>query len=364
MITKTICLVNLNAYCLFNQKSEAPMGGAELDMYTLAQGLKKKYNVTFITGDWGQNPEETVHEIRLIRSVNLKGNYLSGLLKFIIALIKADSEIYISSGAGPEAGLICLYSRLFGRKYIYRSVSSFDCDNSYIKGHRLLGLIYLFAVNNCNKFVTTVKNQKKLLSISHPGVIPRVTHINQGLKIFKRKNNKKAGVLWVSRCVPSKHPELFIDLAKRYKNLKFTMICPKQGGLDSFYEDVKSQAMLVPNLKFINYVPFKQIQKFYDRSYIFINTSDFEGFTYTLIQCGQAGTPVVYYRVNPDGVITKHDLGYFSNGNYRLMCSQISTLSRKNTLWRNKSEAISKYFLKFHDIDSLIPKWTKIFNSL
>jgi len=49
MITKTICLVNLNAYCLFNQKSEAPMGGAELDMYTLAQGLKKKYNVTFIS---------------------------------------------------------------------------------------------------------------------------------------------------------------------------------------------------------------------------------------------------------------------------------------------------------------------------
>ena len=85
------------------------------------------------------------------------------------------------------------------------------------------------------------------------------------------------------------------------------MICPCEDA--TLWESVKKRALTIPNLEFIERVPYHQIQEYYDTAQIFVNTSTYEGFPNSFIQAGLAGTALLSLRVDPDGMI-----GLFHSG--------------------------------------------------
>lgn len=361
---KKICIVNFNIYCLFNPISNAPMGGAELDMYTLALGLQKHHQVTVVTADWGQKEVEIYNKINVIKSLRLGGSRFWAIFKLLSSLFKANADIYISSGASPEVGLICLFCQMFNKKYIYRTAHDIDCNKTFSNNNGLSGKLYGFGLEHASLIVTSVKNHKDILIQNYPHLKNKIIHINLSIISGLNKIPKKSGVLWVARCTKWKNPELFLKIVLKFPTVTFTMISPKQKNELSFYKHIKNIAANIKNLNFIDFVQYNKTQKYYNKASVFVNTSDAEGFTYSLIQSGLGKTPVVYYKVNPDDVITKYNIGYYSNGKKDLLYKQIQMLLENKKDWHEKSKNINRYVDMHHDIKRIISKWGDAFNNL
>ena len=358
-----ICIVNFNIYCLFNPQSLAPMGGAELDMYTIAKELENIHDVSMIAGDWGQKEIEVFGGIRIIRTFPLgKRGVYRAIRRFFLfwkKLSYADADVYISSGAGADVGVIAFFCRLKKRRFIYRTAHLIDCDGSYVKKNGLFGMIYEYGLQNASKIVTSVRQHKDILIDRYPDFFGKIHHINLGIFTRDVLLDKKY-VLWVARCEKWKKPEIFLEIAKILDGVSFVMICPKQENDLIYFEEIKRKADELSNVTFIESVPFKDIQPYFDKAKVFINTSDAEGFTYTLIQSGLARTPVVYLNVNPDEVITKHAIGYVSDNNKEKMSEQIKILLNDEKDWKEKSENAFQYVKKNHDIETVGKQWVEL----
>lgn len=356
-----VCVVNLNFYCLFERKSDAPMGGAELDMYIVANSLNSFFEVSAITGDWGQEKIEIKDGITIFRSFSLKKklwNYIRAPFIFWSSLNRANADVFIFSGAGPEVGVIAFFCKIKHKKFVYRTAHLIDCNGVYVTSKGFLGKVYDYGLKNACLIVTSVRQHRKELLNLYPSLISRINHVNLGIVGGGGKSEKEY-ILWVARCEKWKNPEYFLDIAEKFSSLNFVMICPCASN-SVYFDAIKKRALSIRNVRFIDFVPFEKIQPYFDRSKIFINTSSAEGFTYTLLQSGLAGTPVIYLNVNPDEVITHHDIGYFSNGDKSIMLSQIDYLINHPDILLKKSENISLYVKENHNMKFLGEEWKNL----
>ena len=368
---KTICIVNFNIYALLDSSSEAAMGGAELDMWVLARALKKKgYTVRILTGDWGQDKILKKENIEIYRSFKMNRgfwNYLRAPGLLFCVLKKINADIYITTSASPEVGLIAFFARCYKKRFIYRTAHDIDCDGTYIKSNGIRGWLYKYGLERADKIVVSVRNHQLLLKVTHK-TLKDISFIPLGLDTghlagsVAEKN--KEYILWVARCEEWKQPYIFLDLATEMPLFKFVMICPMQGHNQGYFNEIKNRAKSLENVTFIDFVPFKDIQPFFDKAKIFVNTSQAEGFTYTLIQSGLAATPVVYLNVDPDDVIKKNNIGFFSENNLFEMRKQLSILMRDSSNWKEKSDNIQEYVVKEHSMDLLGTQWFNLINKI
>lgn len=342
------------------------MGGAELDLYVIARYLSRKHTVSVITGDWGQGRKTTFDGITVYSSFRLGGrNYIASALRLWRALSKTGADVYMMSAAGPEVGIVAFFCRVYKKRCIFRSVSDIDCDGTYIRQNGLAGRMYAYGLRTVDAIVTCIVAHQVMLRTSYPNLKSPVSYIPLAIEIpqHKPKATTKSTVLWISRCVSMKNPQLFIDLAKHFPEHPFVMIAPRQYHAQALFDAMKAQSSQLKNMQFFDYVPFKQIQKYYQSARVFVNTSDFEGYTYTLIQSGLSATPVAYLYVDPDSVITKYHLGVFAGGDMDKLVAGIAELLEDTQKWRKTATKIKQFVCENHDIMQVGGDWDKLLAS-
>ena len=114
----------------------------------------------------------------------------------------------------------------------------------------------------------------------------------------------RPSVLWVGRVHPMKRPMLFLDIAERLPNLRFTMVmapCPEHGRL---FADVKSRCEGIRNLTFIPGLPPTALEEHYRTACAFVLTSEAEGYSNVLAEAFKYQVPVVSLKFNPDNILT------------------------------------------------------------
>lgn len=132
------------------------------------------------------------------------------------------------------------------------------------------------------------------------------------------ENNRK-NVFWIANVRPVKRLDLLLELAERLNNLNFIII-----GRPS--ECTSSNLLRSGCLKNVFYLGERDncfINKALYKSTILINTSDSEGFSNTFIQAWLRGIPVLSLNSDPDGLINKHELGFFADGDLDLLENSI-----------------------------------------
>ena len=123
---------------------------------------------------------------------------------------------------------------------------------------------------------------------------------------------KDLALLWVARCQPIKRPHLFLDLAARLPEARCVMICPDEDR--ALWDSLESRARTLPNVEFLRRVPYHEIQEWYDRAQIFVNTSEAEGFPNSFIQAAQGSATILSLAVDPDTVLTRYGAGLCADG--------------------------------------------------
>ena len=108
-----LCFYSIAAYSLFNRSNNAVFGGTEINLYNLAIELakNKNYEISFLVGDYEQQPLETYNNIKVrkLKYFNLEkyNKIYHKIFRQIILwkeLLFCDASIYITSSASEVLG--------------------------------------------------------------------------------------------------------------------------------------------------------------------------------------------------------------------------------------------------------------------
>lgn len=359
-ITK-ISFIAPKAYPLFNPNVKELFGGAEVDLYLLATELAKDENfeVSFITADYGQGKIEVIKGIRIIKSVDFKKNPLNGAVRVWRAMRTANAQIYFQEAASWGTFLVSLFCKLHKRIFIYRTASQRECDGTYLRQHYFAGKSFCWSLRNAAQVIVQNETDQKDLEQTtgvNSIVIPNAHH----LPVLS--GNERNTILWVGRSVAIKRPGLFIDLAEKIPDERFTMICQRATG-DKKYEELAGRAKAVENLEFVGRVAFDEIENYFRRAKVFVNTSSSEGFPNTFIQACNCGTPILSLNVNPDGFLEKHKCGICADSDWDEFISQLKILLKPEERERYGENA-RRYAEENHNIEKIVEKYKNMFARL
>ena len=363
MKTCKVCFVSLFAYHYFNPGANNEIGGAELQLYTMATELAKDehYDVSFIMGDFDQPLVEIREGVKLYKLMLPRSiAYVRTVVEYASLwklLKKIDADIYVQRAAGMITGVISLFCKAHGKQFIYMVAHDQDVSGtkpSWMPGG-IVGLIdwKLFQVGllTATQVVVQHERQMKALRNRHrvEGCIRPSAH-----RIVSLSNDVQRDIiLWIARCERWKQPEIFIEMAKKYPWEKFVMICPAANDL-AYFKTVNAVADGISNIEFIDFVPYHKVYDYFRRSKLFVNTSVSEGFPNTFVQASMCGTPILSLAVNPDGIFDKHRIGVYCENDAVKLRGEVGHLLTNSLLWTELSINARAYALKYHDIRIII----------
>ncbi|MBN1253041.1 MAG: glycosyltransferase family 4 protein [Bacteroidales bacterium] len=359
-----VCFFAPAAFPLFKKNYSDVFGGAELQMYLIANKLSenKNYIIDFIVADYGQKKIEKFENITVFKSFKLlqKESIFSKFIKsisYFLLLIKINPDIIITTAAHATVGFTALYSKIFNKKHIHRTAHLNDVNLAWINTNGIVGNIYKYGLYNADKVINQSIEHKNLLSKNHK---IEAEVIKNAFIINKYQQTEKKSILWVGRFVNWKNPDLFLKLATEFTDEKFTMICPYSDKNLEEWNKFKQKAYNIKNLNFIDNVPFFEIQKYFNESKLFVNTSESEGYPNTFLQAAAAKTPIISLNVNPDNFLTEYNCGYFCNNDFLKMTEKINYLLNDNSKMQQLGENLRQYLENQHDLNKIVIKFEKI----
>jgi glycosyltransferase involved in cell wall biosynthesis len=312
-----ICFVGLDNYPVLNPAYGGEyFGGESVQQTLLARAFRASgHDVSMVVKDHGQPQADAVDGITVYKSYQEQAGvpvlrFLHPRLTSIVqALRMADADVYYQSCAGMLTGVTAWFCRRHGRRLVFRVAHDTDC----IPGQHLINLwrdvkLYEYGLRRADFIAAQGEHQQRLLE-EHYQLSSHV--INMAVEPPAQAPVPGHGdidVLWVNNLRDFKRPDLVVELARLVPEVNITMIGGAVPGNDALYARIKEQAASLPNLDFLGAVPYAEVNGYFDRSRIFINTSDSEGFPNSFLQAWIRAVPVVSF-FDPDGLIAQHGLG-------------------------------------------------------
>ena len=370
-----ICIVALRALPLFHgdYDSEHVIGGAEVNMYQLARCFSgmKNIEVKVLVDDLGQPKAYKKEGIELIRLGRSGRRGLAGRLARKILetaqLFSIRSDVFIFTTSNSLLGKLVLLQRVLKNKTVIFRLSS-DLNTDLQQFEKMNGLyarlLYQFGLAHASHIVAQTENQKKLLE-TRLGL--KSTVIENGFIINGCPDiRQKKLILWVGRCMDSKKPMTFVELARCLPEEEFVMIMPVNREIpagerlerEKLAEAVRRGVEQLDNNTLIDYVPYNAIQDYFNRAKVYVCTSELEGFPNTFIQAALAAAPILSYHIDPDHVIEEYHLGCFCRSNNKKAISFIREMN--NEVLSEYKYHMGNYVMQKHNITLSAGKYLEL----
>jgi glycosyltransferase involved in cell wall biosynthesis len=168
----------------------------------------------------------------------------------------------------------------------------------------------------------------------------------------------KEHVLWVASSQQFKQPHVFLDLARALPAERFCMVMPKNDA--AVFDSIAEQARALPNVEFSSGVPYTEVQPYFDRAKVFVNTSTIEGFPNTFVQAAMGATPIISLNVDPDDVLVSNGIGRCAQGDPRRLEHDLRDVLSDEPLRRSMGQAAFEYAKRTHDIERVADLWVSL----
>ena len=315
-----ICFIGLyNLPVLAREYNHHGIGGEQVQHTLLAQAFARRgYPVSMVVSDYGQ-PDGAVWDGIRVWKAYTPDEGLPGVRyfyprwwKLLAALRRADPDVIYLSCAGGMVGQVALWARRRNVRVVFRLAHDRDCEpdnlllpqNIYQRDKRL----YEFGLRRADTVLAQTEYQRDLLRRNYG-----VGSVVAGMLVATEPPGRPASerdidVLWVNNILQFKRPDLLLELARRLPEVGFHMVGGPQPSEMELYGAIRDEARTLGNLTFHGRVPYHDVNDFYGRARVFVNTSDTEGFPNSYLQAWVRGTPVIAF-FDPDGVIQREGLG-------------------------------------------------------
>jgi len=311
-----VCLVSLNALpALSEQHKSLYIGGAEVQLAQLAVALARLgHEVTLVVSDAGQPDGAVYAGVRTIKAY--KPDAGLPVLRFIhprwtgmwSALTRADADVYLYSCSGMALGLLAMFCRLHRRRLVYRVASDADCDlRTVLIRSRRDRWLYRYGLHRADAILVQSNAQRLAIKMNFGRGSDVVRGLVEGPMTSDRVS-KDIDVLWLANLRPLKRPDLILDVAALLPQYKFHIVGGPVPGEERCYRDTERRARGLSNVTFHGKIPYMDVGRLFDRTKLFVNTSDVEGFPNTFLQAWIRGIPVAT-MFDPDAIVRREALG-------------------------------------------------------
>lgn len=370
-----VCFVSPYAYSLFNPNVRVTHGGAEMDLFYIGEALAKdvRFIVSFVVADFGQAKNEKYNNIHVLKSFRTDRKGLHKILygifgiapKLITSLWRMNADVYVQEGAGLETAIVAFFCRLTRKKFVYRVASTIECNNQFIKKFPVIGRFFFWGLRRADAIVTE-DQEEAILMQKHHGLHAQAIYdttplpdTDTILPVTERKL-----VLWVGRLVPMKKPELFIKLADTFPQEQFVLIAPSDPQQQKFANSIKHLANLKRNVQLIPGLPHHELDAYYRKAKLFINTSDYEGYPNTFIEAGKYAVPIISFCVNPDNLFLNQKFGECADGSQTRFEGIVGSWLKDLMLRDRVGQKFSLYVRETSDMEKNITAYKKLLTEL
>ena len=348
-----ICFISFNSWPLFKEKSVGYFGGAEVQISLIVKELikDKNFQVSLIVSDYGQKSVIKKNNLAIYKCLTNPLHYSLVILHLLYNLVKIKADVYVERTMNIKVGLVALFSKVFRKKFVYMVAHEWDCQldlGGYLKN--ISKLMFIWGVKQADLVVAQNEIQQKKL-INNFSIKAELMLSVMKVPLVKKKL-KRDSILWVGRADEWKRPLSFINLAKQFPNQQFVMVC-RRGEDKDYFDKVMIKANQLTNIKFFLVVPFEEINNYYRKAKVFVNTSTAEGFPNTFLQAGLSKTPVLSLSVNPDNFIKLFHCGVWAKDSQKKLESGLRKLISQPGLAKNFGKNNYEYVVDHHGLENI-----------
>jgi glycosyltransferase involved in cell wall biosynthesis len=361
-----ICFVNSDNYPVLNPEyGDRYIGGESVQQTLLAKEfVRSGWNVSMVCEDFGQPDGEIIDGIKVWKTYESNSGipvfrfFYPRLYSTWRALSRAKADAYFQSCAGVTTGIVAKFANVKKKKMIFRVAHDTDC----IRGEQLIRFardrrIYEYGLREAGVISSQSEVQKRLLEENY-GLDSIVTNMVVEIPEDSARSHKDIDVLWVNNLRDFKRPDIVCDIARRMPDISFTMIGGAVSGFEKLHEDIIAESRTIPNLNYIGAVPYHEVNAYFARCKLFLNTSDSEGFPNSFLQAWIRHVPVVSY-FDPDSIISSREFGV-SPDSTEDACNTISKLVKDDTQRRIMGDRAAEYVMTNFSPEAIVRKYVGI----
>jgi glycosyltransferase involved in cell wall biosynthesis len=362
-----LCFVAPNAYAALTGRSDLRhIGGAEMQQVTVARGLSRRLDVSFVVSDHAQEDGECSEGGVTVFKASAKGHglrsrylRLTGLWR---ALRRADADVYYQRMAETTTGIVGAFCRHHGRKFIFATAAQYDClrlPRPYRT--RREEWLYRYGLRRADRIFVQTLHQQELMrrNFGHESVVVRNCGIpiqdTEGVVSRTDGPEDPPRVLWIGRCSLEKRPLLAIEVAARCPSAIFDVI--GDGDDAALKARIRERTAETPNVLLHGYVPHTGMAAFYRKADLLLCTSEQEGFPNVFLEAFSCGIPVVS-TVDPDDLIASHGLGRIRSSAEELAAA-VRSLTQDRAAWSECSRRGQAYYRSHHDPAVVLPEYVR-----
>lgn len=375
-----VCLISPLGYGLYNPESGYPFGGAEVQFFLLARELSADpiLEVLVLTTVAERPGAERYGSLTLVKRRGRKRlavpagrgwlarlraarRYGAAFFEMRRLMRTIDADVYLHAGSGVEVGAYALICRLLRRRFVWVVASSEDLarPGGLVTGP--LQRLFPTGVILADAVVCRTKEQQRLLRTRYrrDGVLIRTGH-----PVAPQAPDRKSTVLWVGRIHPIKQPELFLALAERLPQEPCVMVAMRNEAHEGLWNVVRDRAAALPNLTVHEDVPWHEVGRLFEDAKLLVNTSTYEGFPNTFVQAALHGTPILSWGVDPDGVLSRQEIGRCAGRSFDVLVEEATRLCRSVSLREELGARARRYASAHHDLNLTVDRFKRLVKSL
>jgi glycosyltransferase involved in cell wall biosynthesis len=348
---------------ILSATASLPPGGAETQVLALAKILVRHGSCVAIIVYGGDDElPKTVDGVSIVtRPHYRKRSRLTS--KFVEtfqiwrALRRAPSRTVVKRGAGIDVGLIAVYARIAGRRFVFSSANVVDFNFCKLMPNWRDLFIYKLGIRLAN---TTVVQTEEQIELCRAEFGRRPMLIKSIAATAEPQRGAPEAFIWVGRLVSYKRPLEYIALARALPEAHFWMIgvpTPSDEDDKRLVAAVIAAVEELPNLELLPPRPRSEIEELMSRAVASVNTADFEGMPNVLLEAWSRGVPALVLTHDPGGVIGAYGLGGYARGSQQTFVA----LAREQWQTRNDRADVSarcrSYIATHHDPDVVAVQW-------
>jgi len=354
------------------------VGGAERQVQLLAGGLREHgWQTTYICEREQDKPrKENLEEMEILalpvrkrRSAWLNYNALK------THMAGSQADIFYQRIRHPYTGCAAFIARRMGKPFVFACASKADVvrqedlrmDNFYsprdVILHPLCRVIEDWGILNADARILQTEEQLRLLERNYKRsgtVIPNHIVINDETR-YPLKFPPE--ILWISNLKSIKRPELFLELARRCRDIEANFIIAGAAQDKSYLPKTRNAEKELPNLAYIGALNPVECEERIAKATLLVNTSKFEGFPNTFLHAWANGIPVLSLGVDPDGIIARRGFGKCGETLDELE-SHLRRFLQGEVERREIGERARDFVRNHYTLQLLLPRYVSLFNNL
>lgn len=351
---KVLIIFPKDSEALFNRDSHASFGGASVQLYNIACELSSRHDILPLSGI----PSVDKIDFKDSDSFNFVTLYKQGTalpvraMSLFFTILRANPHSIIQRGLTPFSPLIALFCAFTGKKLIFMFAHDREALGRYQQSEKRALLLKALLRFSKQLVVQNSFQYNQLKTWSH-----KLTLLNSGYLLPDKKDFSKDGsILWVGRLVKWKQPELFIKLADCYPHEHFVMIAPVVKDEEQYGRQIAEEVGKRSNIEYLPFCSYHEINSFYEKAKVFVNTSSQEGFPNTFIQAAMFATPLLSLNTDPGEFIRTYNCGIFCNNSFDRLKEALKDLLSEQKRYKTLSDNAFAYVKEHHNIQLTIDR--------